>query len=284
MGTRRLQGDNRMAMGLAVATAQAVEALDAVAWQAGTLVRASDVTLGTAIAAPAAPTAANTAIAVGSSLTNALTGVKISYQFPWGEGALSTAATATPTAGAEIKLTGASLPPPSPALWTNIYVETAAGSGTYKLSGRLLPGAAAEYYIRSYGAGNNPAASPVNSGALELTQYAFAQMFAGISNQRKVANLARIFGNSLDNIMMIMRAGIFESDCVATSITANSWVAPASTGNNLLNQQMVVVADSSLAIGKTVSDNSLNTSKVQYEIISTLVPTPAQQATLADAL
>jgi len=153
MSARRVQGDMGLLFSSVVATAQAVEVFDLLSFTiaGNTCVRAQDQAWATAVATPTSVTATNGAVAMGTSLTNALTAVKISYQFPFGEGPLSAASTATPTAGAQIKLTGASLTPPAPALWTNIYVETSAGSGVYGLSGRLPLGQPPEFYVSSYG-------------------------------------------------------------------------------------------------------------------------------------
>src|SRR5262245_38742619 len=113
-----------------------------------TLKPAGSFTFGSSIGTPAAPTVADSGVTVGSGLTNSATAVKISYQFPWGEGVLSSAGTATPTANATLKVSGASLVPPAPALYTNIYVETSAGSGTFKLWGITY---GANVMVNSYG-------------------------------------------------------------------------------------------------------------------------------------
>lgn len=292
MAIRRYQGNFDIALPLPVATAQYVEALDLVALQSNTIVTAADITAGTTVATPTAPTVADGAVAVGSPLTNAATGVKISYQFPWGEGALSAAGTATPTAGALLKVSGAPLIPATNALWTNIYVETAAGSGVYKLWGQTKGGATV--MVSSYGTGRVPPTA-VGTTAKEVTQYTFSQLFAGISNQRKCSatgpnqppfppNYARVYGNSQDNVIMVMRGGIFEADCASASFNSGDWIGADWDAVNsvLINQQVVAVPDPSLAVGRCVQ-KATSVTKVLFEIrASALLPQMAQIPTLAD--
>jgi hypothetical protein len=291
MAIHWVQNDAAMVQFLQVATAQYVEQWDAVALQADTVVRATDIAWAAAVATPSAPTVANAAVNVGSPLTNALTNVKISYQFPWGEGALSAAGNATPTAGAFLLVSGTPLTPPTPALYTNVYVETSAGSGVYKLFDINYTGAS--MLIGAYGIGQSPTASPVLSGALQITQFNFAQIFAGISSQRKCSptgpnqalfgNNAYVFGNSAANQVMVVRRGIFQCDLAsATTLQpGTNWVGMAKdTGNDLLNQQVVLVSNPALAIGVVAVDSNYGgvlqaTNYVLVEINSTL---NAQQA------
>ena len=284
MSARWVQGDPRMAQGFPVLTAQGVATFDMLALSSGTIVRAADQAWASAVSTPSVPTLANSAVAIGSPLTNALTGVKISYQFPWGEGTLSAPVTTTPTAAAAILVSGTPLVPPTPALWTNIYVESAAGSGTYLLHSRTLSGSSV--LIESYGAGaipyaGNPGGVAVSSGALQLTQYNFAQAFLGVSNQTKIANNAFIFGSSLDpngNVLMMVIRGpsaIIEFDCAAATFNVGDYIAPAKdTGNALLNQKVVGLGSGNqlqlekLAIGRVSTYYSANTTKVCVELLS----------------
>lgn len=229
----------------AIASAKAINSGDLCGLAANTLVSAIDETWGTAVAAPSAPTCANSAVAVGSPLTNALTGVKISYQFPWGEGALSAAGTATPTAAAQILVSGAPLVPGTNALYTNVYVETAAGSGTYKLWGITY---GESVMVNSYGAGQlpgagNPGGAAVASGAQEVTQYTFAQKFLGVSQQTKDNVSARVFGSSEDNVCVVSTGGVFEFDLVSATYEVGDLLAAAKdTGNALLANKLQAVA------------------------------------------
>ena len=281
MSARRCFGETHIAPFI-VATGQAVEVMDLVAYHSATITRAADETWASAISAPSAPTVADGGVAIGSPLTNAATGVKVSAQYPWGEGPLSPAGTATPTANATIKCTLAALP--AGALYWNIYVESSAGSGTYKLYGTSSSGSIV--LIASYGAGAAP--NPATSGALQITQYNFAQAFAGVSNQRMPTSgppaifgtPTRPFGNSQDNIIMVDRGPcVIEFDCTAATFAKGAYVGPdKATGNALLNQQVVAVATPALAIGKVWQDYTANTAKVMVEILSrylTPAPTPA---------
>src|SRR5258708_1542689 len=101
------------------------------AWKSGTAVNLGDLAYEDASDSNTVKPAF--ALAWASAVANGVAAVKISYQFRWGEGALSAAGTATPTLAAQLLVSGAVLVPPTPALYTNVYVETAAGSGVFKL-------------------------------------------------------------------------------------------------------------------------------------------------------
>lgn len=239
-----------------ILTAQAAAIGDLVGISSGNVVRAADETWGTAVGTPAAPTLADSAVSVGSGLTNALTGAKMSYQFPWGEGPLSAAGTATPTANASLKLTGVDLSAlTAPVIAVNIYVETAAGSGTYKLY-QQVPNVGAEGFgqimITGYGKGQAPPTN-VNSGAQEVTQYNFAQRFIGMSAQNKTAAVATVVGNSKANVIRVDSNGVYEFDCASATFAVGDYVGAAKdTGNALLNQTVIAVAGEPLAIGRVV--------------------------------
>ncbi len=208
-------------------------------------------------------------------MTNAATGVKITYQFPWGEGAPSAAGSATPTAHAGLLISGTPLVPPVNALWTNIYIETAAGSGVYKLYGTTYGSSVIAF---TYGTGQ---AIPTGlaSGALEYTQFLFASTFAGISAQRKIGSpsTARIFGNSADNVIMVYQGGCYEADCASATFNIGDFVGMAKdTGNTLTNQNVVAVSSPALAIGRVIFPGT-SVTKVQIEVKSTLDPTNASQ-------
>ena len=284
MSARPLFGDSRITpTGMVVATAQAVEQYDIVGLASDTIIRASDQAWASAVATPTAPTVADTATATGTQLTNALTGVKISYQFPWGEGALSAAATATPTANASLLVSGTPLQPGTSALWTNVYVETSAGSGTYKFYGTTF---GENVIVSTYGNGpvpwaGNSSGAAVLSDATTMTQYNFGLTYQGISNQRKVATVAQIFGNNGANLIQVNRTGgalIVEFDCASTSFAYNQFVGAAKdTGSTLMNQTVAAIsgtpqiwtpggARNPLAIGKCVEDTTTKT-KIKVEIL-----------------
>lgn len=226
-----------------------------------------------AISTPSAPTVADGGTAVGTPLTNAATHVKISYQFPWGEGPLSNAGSATPTANAFLKVSGTPLVPPSPALWTNVYVETSAGSGTYKLYGTTQSGST--ILVQSYGAGQSPAASPVTASALVVTQYNFAQAFAGVSGQRYDGSNAQAYGIK-DGNLRIDSAGVYQFDTASASYNEGQYVGPDenSTPNGLLPQQVAAVAHPTLAIGQVVAATSSSTT-VKVRLLNPANQVPA---------
>lgn len=274
---RYIRGDTRPAF-LPVLTAQAVDVGDLTYLSSGNVVRAEDATWGTAVATPTAPTVADGAVAVGSPLTNAATGVKISYQFAWGEGIISSAGSATPTAGALLKVSGAPLVPATNALWTNIYVETAAGSGTYKKWGVTY---GSTVMVDSYGTGhvpyaNNVGAVVVASGALEATQYVAASAFAGVSGQRKDAAVARCYGNSTDNLIRVDGSGVWEFDCASATFAVGDFVGPAKdSGNALLSNKVVAVGGEALAVGRVVEAGTSLT-RVKVDILSVKMPAARQ--------
>jgi hypothetical protein len=246
----------------------------------GTLFRASDQAWGTAIATPTAPTVTNGAVAIGSPLTAAATKVCISYQFPWGEGTVSSTTTATPTAGAGLVVSGSSLVPPSPALYTNVYVETSAGSGVFQLYGQTY---GSPVLVTAYGAGQVPYAqnsggTAAATGALQVTQYNFALNFAGIATQAKPlytwfgAAATVPYGNSLP-VVRVCPHGLFIGDLATpTTVSIGQYLAPAKdTGNNLLNQSLTVVTSKALAIASVVQAGT-NLSRVQFVPVDVIVP------------
>ena len=288
MGARRVQGDFMLTQGYIVATGQSVEFMDMVSYTGATVQRAQDL-LGSsatpgawpsAEATPTAPTMTDAGTAVGSALTNAAVHAKISYNYPWGEGPLSVAASVTPSAGDAVIVTG--LAPVSPGLSTNLYVETSAGSGIYKLHSSTIGD---NVFLTNYGNGRTPPAA-VSVTATTVAQYNFAQAFLGVSNQRMPTSgppaiygtPKRPFGNSTDNTIMVCRGGVFEFDCVSASFAAGAYVGAAkATGNALLNQTVVAVSSPALAIGKVFTDVTYSV-KVMVEIQSiykTPAPTPA---------
>lgn len=251
-----------------VATAQAVSLGDAVALESNTITRAEDESWQSAVATPSAPTVAASAATRGTALTNAATGVKVSANFPWGEGALSAAGSATPTAAFGLKVTLAALP--TAALSWNIYVEDSAGSGTYKLQ-QVTTVSAGIVYVDSYGTGAAPP-SAVNTGATEMTQYNFARYFLGVSAQRKAANVATVgTGGGPANFMRASASGVFEFDCASATFVDGDLVGMAkASGNALESQKVVAVGHASLAIGR-VRVGGASLTKVKVAIRSKVI-------------
>lgn len=83
---------------------------------------------------------------------------------------------------------------------------------------------------------------------LATTQAAFVLLFFGCSQQLKTANVARVHGNSDDNIVMIEMSGVREYDCASADFTFGQLLGPAKqAGNALENKKLVGVASKSLA-------------------------------------
>lgn len=233
-----------------IATVQAAALGDLVAYESNTLVRAEDESWIAAVATPSAPTVAASTVSRGTALTNALTGVKVSANFPWGEGALSAAGTATPTAAFGLKVTLAAAP--TSAISWNIYVETAAGSGVYQLQ-QIAPIGADIVYVDSYGAGQVPPTA-VLTDATTMTQYNFCKNFFGVAMQRKLANVATPgTGGGPANFLRVARAGVFDFACASATFNVDDLVGPAKqTGNLLESQKVVAVTHRLLAVGRVV--------------------------------
>ncbi len=235
----------------------AVDAGDLVYLDAGdsfTVKPASSLSWPSDVAAPSAPTVADGAHNVGTSLTNAATGVKVSYQFPWGEGALSSAGSVTPTAGAAIKLSGLAIP--APAIGLNVYVETSAGSGTYRLYAQyaVQPGqqGLGDQFLFGYGLGQTPPTA-VTSTATDLAQYNFAGAFLGVSAQSYDGSNGSAYGIN-DGNLRVDTGGVYDFACASTTWVVGDLVAPAKqSAASLLDPQTVAKASGkATAIGKVV--------------------------------
>ena len=273
MAIQYLYGDARPVT-LPIAAAQVVAVGDIVGQSANTLVRAADWPWGSAVATPIAPVLTNGAIAIGTGLANSLTAAKVSYQFPWGEGPLSPAGTATPTAGAAIVM--APVVFTAPVIGLNIYVETVPGNGIFKLYDQVLQaGGTGQILITGLGTGQVPPATPVTSGALQGTQAGWAAAFVGISAQAKAAtgffgNPQTIpYGNSLPEIR-VDTEGVFYGDCALASFTVGQFLGPdKDVGNVMLSQQVVGVAGPQLAIGQVIHAET-NVTRVKFRLISSV--------------
>lgn len=108
---------------------------------------------------------------------------------------------------------------------------------------------------------------------LATTQTNFAAKFVGLSTQAKPSTtVARVFGNSQDNIIQVATAGVFEMDCDSATFTIGQFVGPAKdTGNALLNNKVVGVASAALAIG-VVHEHQPSVTRVRFRVLSTLIP------------
>lgn len=108
------------------------------------------------------------------------------------------------------------------------------------------------------------------------TQAAFALLFLGSSAQRKVANVARVYGNGQDNEIRVDTAGEWEYDCATANFAVGDLVGPAKdTGNALLSNKVVAVATENLAVGR-VTRAYTNTTRVKFRILSVKAPLARQ--------
>ncbi len=106
---------------------------------------------------------------------------------------------------------------------------------------------------------------------LATTQTNFAAYFLGLSGQKKVANEARVFGNSTDNIIRVDCSGVFIFDCAAATLELGDFVGPAKdSGNALLDQTVAKVATVGLAIGRVCENTAASATSVKVQLLSTL--------------
>jgi hypothetical protein len=111
---------------------------------------------------------------------------------------------------------------------------------------------------------------------LATTQAAFALQFLGVSRQRKVANVARVYGNSADNEIVVNTAADYEFDCASANFAVGDLVGPAKdTGNALLSNKVVAVATENLAIGRVVRAGT-GITRVQVRCLSAKAPLARQ--------
>lgn len=215
---------------------------------------AGSLTWVSAVSTPSAPTGATETGCAVSDLTSGATGIKVAYIFPWGEGTLSSAGSVTVTgSGDGITLHGIALP--DPAVRLAVYVETAQGSGTYKLY-RETNGEA--ILIVGYGVGRTPPTAQPQT-ATALTQFAFNQRFVGCSAQRYDGSNASAYGIK-DGKLRVDTGGVFQFDCASASFNPGDLVGPAkASGNTLEPQKVVAVTHPALAIGRVVAPTSSET-------------------------
>jgi len=237
---------------------------------------AGSMTWQSAVSAASTPTITNTTTTLATGLTNAVTGCKVSYQFPWGEGTLSAAGTATPTANAGLMLTGVALP--SPAIGLNVYVESAAGSGTYLLYGQYAgiqgagPAAPTQLgignqLIMGYGRGNAPPTAAAQD-ATAISQFYFRNRFVGVADQdfagETFSTVPLQYGLQ-DGKISVCTSGVFLVDMASATQYASDLMGLAKQSGNLLEPQKVVaVTGENLAVGRLVK--SYGSSKTQAEI------------------
>lgn len=107
---------------------------------------------------------------------------------------------------------------------------------------------------------------------LATTQTAFALLFLGVSMQRKTAAVARVDGNSEDNIIVVASDGIWEFDAASATFTVGQLVGPAKqSGNALESQKVVGVASEAYALGR-VAEAGTSITRVKVKLLSKTFP------------
>lgn len=225
---------------------------------------AGSFTWGTAVATPSAPTVANGTAAIGTGMTNAATGVKVSLNFAWGEGALSAAGSATPTLNAGIQIAALDISGFTGALSRNIYVETAAASGIYKLWGTDNGGA---NLITGYGSQRVPPTA-VTSSATDVTQYSFHLSYAGVADQSYDGTTAGLNTAGIkDGKIRVLQDGVFEENTAAATYAPGDLVGLAKQSGNLLEPQKVVACSGkSQAVGRVAEGLGTSATLVRIRI------------------
>ncbi len=108
------------------------------------------------------------------------------------------------------------------------------------------------------------------------TQTAQSAGFVGISVQQKTANVARVFGNAEDNVLVVASGGVWEFDCASATFEFGDRVGLAKQSGNLLESQKVVgVATDLLMIGR-VAKRGTSITRVQVDLLGKLDPAARQ--------
>jgi hypothetical protein len=104
---------------------------------------------------------------------------------------------------------------------------------------------------------------------LATTQTAFTLAFAGLSNQAKTGGIAKPYGNTIDNRIVVCTGGCWEMDCASADYKAGTFVGPAKqTGDLLETTKLAAVATAALAIGRVITDSGASATRVRFELIS----------------
>lgn len=111
---------------------------------------------------------------------------------------------------------------------------------------------------------------------IATTQTAFTPLFLGVAAQDKVTTVARVHGNSDDNVIRVATGGVWEFDCASANFAVGDKVGPAkASGNALEDEKVVAVATEALAIGRVV-ESATSATKVKVQILSALMPAARQ--------
>ena len=107
---------------------------------------------------------------------------------------------------------------------------------------------------------------------LATTQTNFADAFLGHSFQYKKADVARVYGNSTDNIIGASTSGVYEAQS-ATTFDVGEFVGLAKnpSSNALLSQTVVKVDAVAKSIGVVV-EAGVDLERVRFRLLPTVVP------------
>lgn len=110
---------------------------------------------------------------------------------------------------------------------------------------------------------------------LATTQTAFAGVFAGRSDQKKIVGIVRVYGNSEDNKLGISTTGEFEAtlQSAASTIAGVTYLGAAkhASNNALIDDVLVVVATAARAIA-VCTQTVTNKTKVMCQLLSARFP------------
>jgi hypothetical protein len=110
------------------------------------------------------------------------------------------------------------------------------------------------------------------------TRANFVAKFLGVSMQTKAANIARPYGNSKDNAIVVGTGPmVVEFNAALATYALGALVGPAkATGNALLSQTVKGVSTEAEAIGRVAEATGANATKVKVRILSVLQPAARQ--------
>lgn len=105
------------------------------------------------------------------------------------------------------------------------------------------------------------------------TRADFVALFLGVNAQLKVANVARIPGNSQDNIVVVENEGEYDVVVESSTFEIGDYIGPSkAAGNALLDTSFKKVTPVAGACFKVIKRYATATTLVRARVLSTLVP------------
>lgn len=108
---------------------------------------------------------------------------------------------------------------------------------------------------------------------LATTQAAFVAKFVGVTDQLKVANVARIPGNMQDNIIRVVADGLYLVPCTSTTYLIGDTLGPSKAAGNALvdtSFEKAVAASSCFRVVK--GSAGVSVTSVLCRVMSVLAP------------